>query len=90
MPDEVNNLIEITRIKQMCKIANIIKVNQRRENVVFTFNEKEFNIDIVQKLLQKFRNQIKFSPGAVPYITYKIKNLSDTIKEIKEFLEECK
>ena len=90
MPDEVNNLIEITRIKQMCKIANIIKVNQRRENVVFTFNEKEFNIDIVQKLLQKFRNQIKFSPGAVPYITYKIKNLSDTIKEIKEFLEACK
>ena len=90
MPDEVNNLIEITRIKQMCKIASIIKVNQRRENVVFTFNEKEFNINIVQKLLQKFRNQIKFSPGAVPYITYKIKNLSNTIQEIKEFLEACK
>ena len=90
MPQEVNNLIEITRIKQLCKKANIIKVNQRRENVVFTFSEKEFNTEIVQTLLQKFRNRIKFSPGAIPYITFKIQNLSNITQEIKEFLEICK
>lgn len=41
MPEELENLIEVARIKQLAKLANIIKISQRGENFVFYFNQNE-------------------------------------------------
>ncbi len=90
MPSEVENLLEIARIKELCKKKNILKVYQKRESVVFNFESSKFNMEIVDSLIKEFRNRIKFSPGSSPYITFKLDSNEEkkVIKEIKEFL--CK
>ena len=90
MPREVENLLEIARIKELCKKKNILKVSQKRESIVFNFEPSTFNMEIVDSLVKEFRNRIKFSPGSVPYITFKLDSNEEkkVIKEIKEFL--CK
>ena len=90
MPEEVNNLLEIARIKELAKKAFITKIAQRRENVVINFDADNFNMDIVDKLVKKYKNEIRFSPGKEPYITYKIPENTDAVilKKIKDFLKE--
>ena len=86
-PRELNNLIEVSRIKMMCKEKNIIKVSQRGKNIVFTFNNKKFDLSIIEKLLKIYENKIKFSPGN-PYITLQVSSAENDIliKEVKEFI----
>lgn len=88
MPEKVENLIEIARIKELCKKTGVIKIQEKRESIVFTFEPAEFDMKIVNILIEKYRNKIKFSPGNTPYITYKYQNNSDMKKlsEVKEFL----
>ena len=90
MPEEVNNLLEIARIKELAKKAFVTKISERRDSVVFNFDANNFNFDVVDKLIKTYRNQIKFSPGKEPYITYKVQENSDAviIKKIKDFLKE--
>lgn len=86
-PRELNNLIEVSRIKMMCKEKHIIKVSQREKNIVFTFNNKKFDLSIIEKLLKIYGNKIKFSPGN-PYITLQVSSAENDIliKEVKEFI----
>ena len=86
MPEEVESLLEITRIKQLANKANIIKIIQKGKKIIFNLNSKKFNMDAVPKLVEKYKDKIKFSSGVNPYITYNIKNENEIIKEIKEFL----
>ena len=92
VPEEVHNLIEIARIKQLCKKANVIKIVQRKENAVFYFDSLKFSTDLVDKIIKKYNNKIKFSPGKEAYITLKLENNSDknVAQEVKKFLLECK
>ena len=61
MPEEVNNLLEVARIKSLAKKAFVTKINQRRESVVFNFDANNFNMEIIDKLVKKYKNEIKFS-----------------------------
>lgn len=61
MPEEVNNLLEVARIKSLAKKACVTKISQRRESVVFSFDANNFNMEIIDKLIKKYRNEIKFS-----------------------------
>ena len=87
MPEELENLIEVARIKQLAKLANIIKISQRGENFVFYFNQKKFDVD-VNKLVEMYKNRILFSQAKDPYVTLKIKDCNDKtiFEEIKKFL----
>ncbi|MBO5479279.1 MAG: transcription-repair coupling factor [Clostridia bacterium] len=89
MPEEVNNLLEIARIKELCKTAYVTKIAQRRESIVFNFDANNFKMEVVDMLVKKYRNEIRFSPGKEPYITYKVPENSDSviIKKVKEFLK---
>jgi len=87
MPKEVENLIEIARIKEMCKKTNIIKVSQKKDGIVYIFDSQKFNVDIVNNLVKQYGNRVKFSPGSQPYVTYKISGeYLFSLNEIKEFL----
>ena len=88
MPKELENLLEIARIKELAKKANIIKVAQRRESIVFYFDKNKYNPEIIDKLIKKYEFNIKFSTGIEPYVTLKVKTDSDEklVEEIKEFL----
>ena len=88
LPDEVNNLLEIARIKELCKKMYVVKISQRRESIVFHFDVNNFKMEVTDTLIKKYRNEIRFSPGKEPYITYKVPQNSDNmiIKKVKEFL----
>ena len=88
MPSEIENLIEIARIKILCKKLNISKVQGKRSFAVFTFELGEFNID-VNELAKNYRNRIKFSQGLKPQITYVLQNAigMKMLKEVEEFLK---
>ena len=88
MPSEIENLIEIARIKILCKKLNISKVQGKRSFAVFTFELGEFNID-VNELAKNYRNRIKFSQGLKPQITYVLQNATGMkmLKEVEEFLK---
>lgn len=86
-PKEIENLLEIARIKNLAREKFVLKINQRGNNIIYYFDEKKFNIDIVEKLMQIYKGNIKFSPSKVsPYITVKIKNDFEILKECKTFL----
>lgn len=99
IPEEVNNLLEVARIKELCKKAGVIKIMQKIDNMVFYFDETKFANETVSKLMEEYKNKIKFSPGKEPYVTYKLwenKGLTNKqlkksdavmIKRIKEFLK---
>ena len=89
MPKQVENLLNIARIKFIAKKLYILKIQQKANGIVFSFDGEKFKFDIVDKLLKEYRNKIKFSPGKEPYITYKIEELSDDriLKEIQKFLD---
>ena len=79
MPQELENLIEIARIKYLAKDKNISKIQSKKTAVVFTFeqtiNKKDENIDFnenLNALLKKYGNKIKFSAGVKPMITLEI------------------
>ena len=86
MPKEVENLLEIARIKNLCKEKNIKKIMQKQEAIVFYFSSEEFANINIDKLIATYKNKIKFSPSALPYITYKIDLYKSVLKQIKEFL----
>lgn len=86
MPKEIINLLEIAKIKGMCKNLGITKINQKQNNIVFNFNPESFIMDI-DKIVKKYRNRVRFSPAREPYITYKLENSENVLEEIIDFLE---
>ena len=88
IPKEVENLLEIARIKNLCKEKNIIKISQKPISIVFYFDVNKFNMDNIDLLVKEYNDEIRFSPGTEPYITLKNKDNTDkkVLKKIKEFL----
>lgn len=90
MPDELENLIEIVRIKELARIANVVKITQRMENIVFYFENNNYPENMINRLIQNYGNRIRFSTGVEPYITLKeTKNVVDEVKEFLRLLNEC-
>ena len=89
MPSEIENLLEIARIKMMCKKANIGKIQSRKGFVVFIFEIGKIDIDI-NELVKKYKNRIKFTQGIKPQITLQLEKISEKniLRETKEFLKE--
>ena len=88
MPNEIENLLDIARIKTLCKKLNISKVQGRRNFVLFMFEAGELNIDI-NELVKKYRNRIKFTQGIKPQITLMLQDSTEKgcLKETMEFLK---
>ena len=88
IPHEVENLLEISRIKQLAKAKGVSKISSKKDAIVFTYDNNLFDASCVQTLIKTYGNRIRFSPGVNPMITLKIESDSEeTIKkEAKEFL----
>ena len=88
MPQEVENLLEIARIKNLAKTANLLKIIQKRDGIVFLYDSNKFDMSLVDKMVKKYNRRVKFSPGKDPYITFILEKKSEKekLKEIQEFL----
>ena len=88
IPDEVEKLLGIVRIKELCRKLNILRLTKRNGNFVFYFDESKFDFSVVDKLLKEYGNLVSFSPGKEPYVTLRSKAVGDfeQLDEIKKFL----
>ena len=88
MPEELENLIEIARIKELCRKENVVKISQKRDRILFYYNKDKMDMSKIDGLIKKYELRIKFSTGIEPYITLQLENLNDKelIEQIKEFL----
>ena len=86
MPSELEDLLDIARIKNKARENGMVKVMQRRDNLVYFFDNERFNFEILDKMLKIYKNRIKFTPGVEPYITFKITDERKVLEECKEFL----
>ncbi len=98
MPPELENLIDIARIKYLAKKLNLSKIasnvikNKNNLNaktaVVFTFEPNKFDLDI-NELVKRYGNKIKFSNGIKPMITLEIPsdNERQILNDVTEFLK---
>ena len=73
MPDEIENLLEISRIKNLAKAKFLTKIQSKREFVVFTYENNKFDNNSLSDLIKKYGNRIKFSSGIKPIVTLRIK-----------------
>jgi transcription-repair coupling factor (superfamily II helicase) len=88
-PPEVENLLKVAKIKVLCREKNIYKISERNSGILFFFDKEKFNIEIIDKLMKKYRNKIKFSPSQqMPYITLSGVDENNKLQHIKEFLQE--
>ena len=92
MPPELENLIDIARIKYLAKELKIEKIASRKTAVVFTFspiaNQEELTIDIPE-LIKQYGTKIKFSNGIKPMITLEIGSTNERqiLNDVTEFLK---
>ncbi len=88
IPREIENLLDIARIKEGCKKSNIIKVLQKKDGIVFLYDKQKFDPQIFEKLWKVYGTRLKFSTGKEPYITLimKYKNDKQVLNEIKDYI----
>ena len=88
MPPQLENLLDIARIKYLAKPLYITKISSRKTAVVFTFEQSKFKVDIT-KLVEIYKNKLKFSPGIKPMITLEIgtTNERQILNDVTEFLK---
>ena len=88
MPSELENLLDIARIKYLAKAQYISKIASRKTAVVFTFEQSKFNVNIPE-LVAKYKNKLKFSPGIKPMITLEIgtTNERQILNDVIDFLK---
>ncbi len=88
MPKELENLLDIARIKYLALNLPITKIASKKLSVIFTFEQNTQNIDI-QKLIKTYQNKIKFSSGIKPMITLEIgtTNERQILNDVTDFLK---
>ena len=86
---EIENLLEISRIKRLAKEKYLVKIQSKRDAVVFTYDNNKFDNSSLSDLIEKYGNRIKFSSGIKPMITLKIEKKGERglLQEVKEFLK---
>ena len=86
LPKELENLIDIARIKQLARKANILKIAQRENGIVFYFVKEKIKPEMVNALITKYPMLVKFSNAVEPYVTLRIKENENIMEKAKEFL----
>ena len=91
MPIEVENLLDIIRIKNLAKQKNILKISQQTDGIVFYYDKDKINIEKIGDLIREYVNRIRFSQSGKSYITliYPEGKLSNKIilNDIIKYLE---
>ncbi|MCI9245852.1 MAG: transcription-repair coupling factor [Clostridia bacterium] len=91
LPVELENLLEIARIKELARKVGAIKISQRPESIVFYFEREAMSVEKMEKLYEQYGIAIRFSKGIEPYVTFKVgeRTEKEIISKVKEFLLLC-
>lgn len=88
LPIELENLLEVARIKELARKVGATKISQRLESIVFYFTREAMTPEKMEKLYEQYGIAIRFSKGIEPYVTFKIgkRTEKEIISKVKEFL----
>ena len=91
MPKELENLLQIARIKYLAKELQVSKILQKQKNIVYTFENKNVDFDIYE-LVKQYKDKVRFSPGIKTSITVVVNetNQGKLLVEILKFLKVLK
>lgn len=71
LPKSVNNLIQLALLKGIAHEAYVTEIKGNRVQVKIMMNPKApVRIEKIEPLVQKYRNQLKFTAGNAPFFTY--------------------
>ncbi|MBL6665095.1 MAG: transcription-repair coupling factor [Rickettsiales bacterium] len=92
VPDEVNNLMEVAKLKSQCQKLNIQKLEATKTGILIEFKNNKFkNPDKLMELIFSSNSQIKLQPNQKILFLYpnlsshhqKLKSSFETIKELE-------
>lgn len=91
LPIELENLLEVARIKELARKVGATKISQRLESIVFYFTREAMTPEKMEKLYEQYGIAIRFSKGIEPYVTFKVgkRTEKEIISKVKEFLNLC-
>ena len=91
LPTELENLLEVARIKELAREVGATKISQRLESIVFYFTREAMTPEKMEKLYEQYGIAIRFSKGIEPYVTFKVgkRTEKEIISKVKEFLNLC-
>lgn len=90
IPKEVNNLIEISLIKNLANKKKFSQIKQIKNKIFFTFkDEKDISDNFIEWLVKNYSSKIEFKTSKQPQFAYKLesKKEKDILKELIDFLE---
>ena len=73
---EIENLLEIARIKVLSKNLGLEKIASKNSSVLFIFENDKCQVDI-SKLVDKYGDRIRFSPGLKPTVKLNLVSTED-------------
>ena len=87
MPKETENLIEIAKIKNIARKAEVLKISQKDETIAFYFSRevanKKITDELISKLVEVYGQNLRFSSVVEPYISINYKNIIKNINREK-------
>lgn len=90
VPDCLNNLIEISLLRENASLCGISEIKQKGKNAILVFDsDKKLSLEVLSKLIEKHKDMIMFSPTGSPYITVRCDG-KDILKNIKIVLQTFK
>ncbi|MDR1694442.1 MAG: transcription-repair coupling factor [Lactobacillaceae bacterium] len=87
MPDEVENLMTIVEIKQLCKNANIEKIDAGAKGAVLTFKDNKFaRPEKLVEFISKQFGLIKIRPDQKVFIEKNLESYKVRVDTIKNYI----
>ena len=88
IPQEVNNLIEIAKIKHQCYPINITSITTGQNTILIAFKDNKFrNPDKLLKLVFSSNNKIKINPDQKLVFHCQLINDQAKINKVYEILK---
>lgn len=91
IPEEIENLIEISYIKTLTKECRFIGIQQKDDIILFQLGKSSKNVSLyLGKLMDKYPRKIMFNASSNPYISYRLSNINgkDILTNIKILLHD--
>lgn len=93
-PRSVTNLLAVAQIKALAASVFVTEISQKGDTIkLVLFERAEINPANIPRLLEKYRNTLKFTVDTNPYFVYtpvKTKEKPDTISVVKNILNDIK
>ena len=86
IPDEVENLLKTVEIKQICKLANICRVEAGARGILIAFHNNTFhNVEKLMSFIQTQLGTIKIRPDQKLFIEKDLSSYKSRLEIIKKY-----